>query len=635
MRGGTALLPTDRRTNPGLFLRSRTSRARLRRTVILIVLASAVLLVWRRNRPTSDTNALGDSSPLPDLAHPAPADPFADLVFHDEYGELHYPAQPRNTTEEDSSFPSDFTSAIPQPHPIHYLMREAERTWNEKLARQSRTLPQAVAEYRRRYGRPPPRHFDQWFRFARQHKVQLVDEYDSLHRRILPYAALRPEVLQARSEELQHPKKGASSAWLAHDTVTIRVQDHQISTHGAQKDWDRIVDLTNIMKRFVEFIPDLNMTMTIHDSAFLTIGAENRERHEQAALAGTYLDDIATHSDKPELDGFAVVCPPNSPMRQVDHYDFRPPYVPLNKSSFIGLDHVKAMDLCYHPEYQPIHGAISNGGPRPGVLYPFFTWSTTSLHSELLLPPLEQYNWSVGPDPVWHDKQYDKVVWRGGTTGADMSSEYGRKYTQRVRLARLPFSQGRTTVPLAADDSPSLLGPVKDFLVSAAHLASSFLDIKFDSSPTQCGDGQACEDFENEFEWAEFMMPEENNQYKYLIDVDGNGWSGRFHRLMSTNSLVLKSTLFPEWYSDRIQPWLHYLPVKLDYSDLFPILAFFRGSPFKDRQGAHDALAETIATAGKKWAGEFWRVEDMQAYLFRLLLEYNRVMQGHGTDYVE
>lgn len=27
-------------------------------------------------------------------------------------------------------------------------------------------------------------------------------------------------------------------------------------------------------------------------------------------------------------------------------------------------------------------------------------------------------------------------------------------------------------------------------------------------------------------------------------------------RLMSSNSMVLKSTVFPEWYSDKIQPWL-------------------------------------------------------------------------------
>jgi len=41
-----------------------------------------------------------------------------------------------------------------------------------------------------------------------------------------------------------------------------------------------------------------------------------------------------------------------------------------------------------------------------------------------------------------------------------------------------------------------------------------------------------------------------------MFDVDGNGWSGRFHRLMSMRSAVLKSTVFPEWYQDRVQEWV-------------------------------------------------------------------------------
>lgn len=45
--------------------------------------------------------------------------------------------------------------------------------------------------------------------------------------------------------------------------------------------------------------------------------------------------------------------------------------------------------------------------------------------------------------------------------------------------------------------------------------------------------------------------------------------SGRFHRLMSGRSLVLKSTIFPEWYADRVMPWYHFVPVKIDYTDLY------------------------------------------------------------------
>lgn len=43
-----------------------------------------------------------------------------------------------------------------------------------------------------------------------------------------------------------------------------------------------------------------------------------------------------------------------------------------------------------------------------------------------------------------------------------------------------------------------------------------------------------------EIKFAATQGLEESFNYKYYMDVDGNGWSGRFHRLLWSNSLVLK-----------------------------------------------------------------------------------------------
>lgn len=111
---------------------------------------------------------------------------------------------------------------------------------------------------------------------------------------------------------------------------------------------------------------------------------------------------------------------------------------------------------------------------------------------------------------------------------------------------------------------------------------------------------------------------------------------------MSSNSLVFKSTIYPDWYVDRVQPWVHYVPVQMDLSDLHDSLMFFRGG--LDGKDGHDDLAKKIAYAGKLWTQTYWRKEDMTAYLFRfvealhairnfaltadsrLYLEYGRVM---------
>jgi len=49
------------------------------------------------------------------------------------------------------------------PHPIYELIARAEKEWEEKLSRSSKTLQEAVKEYRRRYKRAPPKGFDLWY----------------------------------------------------------------------------------------------------------------------------------------------------------------------------------------------------------------------------------------------------------------------------------------------------------------------------------------------------------------------------------------------------------------------------------------------------------------------------------------
>lgn len=136
-----------------------------------------------------------------------------------------------------------------------------------------------------------------------------------------------------------------------------------------------------------------------------------------------------------------------------------------------------------------------------------------------------------------------------------------------------------------------------------------------------------------------------------------------FARCRSSRSLVMKSTIFPEWWTKRIMPVRRlpvfllvflesltalflpshsrsgtsasffpslfpllpiltlpsprsYVPIKSDYSDLLDVSAFFIGGP--DGSNAHDLLAKRIGLQGKKWADEHFREADIAAYLFRL-----------------
>lgn len=92
-----------------------------------------------------------------------------------------------------------------------------------------------------------------------------------------------------------------------------------------------------------------------------------------------------------------------------------------------------------------------------------------------------------------------------------------------------------------------------------------------------------------------------------------DSYSARFRSHLASNQVPFKSTIYPEWYQGRIQPWVHYVPVRIDYADVYNLLAFFDGGMDEERTGNHDDLAEEIANAGAEWARTHWRDIDMQA----------------------
>jgi hypothetical protein len=72
-------------------------------------------------------------------------------------------------------------------HPIPKLMADAEEKFKHMLSRQSKTLRDAVGEYRKRYGREPPRGFGDWWQFAQENNLRLVDEFDAINEDLAPF----------------------------------------------------------------------------------------------------------------------------------------------------------------------------------------------------------------------------------------------------------------------------------------------------------------------------------------------------------------------------------------------------------------------------------------------------------------
>eukprot|EP00927_Polykrikos_kofoidii_P062150 TRINITY_DN56970_c0_g1_i1.p1 TRINITY_DN56970_c0_g1~~TRINITY_DN56970_c0_g1_i1.p1 ORF type:complete len:580 (+),score=53.69 TRINITY_DN56970_c0_g1_i1:46-1740(+) len=137
------------------------------------------------------------------------------------------------------------------------------------------------------------------------------------------------------------------------------------------------------------------------------------------------------------------------------------------------------------------------------------------------------------------------------------------------------------------------------------------------------------------------VPPEEHLRFRYLMYIDGTSFSDRLYWLLLTNSLVFRAeSQLRVWLDGGLRPWVHYVPVAEDLTDLSTRLAWATGPPpcgvGCDRTvqagGGGSASANAVvadrgltvaevmsATAGR-FAAEHLSLQASLYYLYRLLL---------------
>jgi hypothetical protein len=93
----------------------------------------------------------------------------------------------------------------------------------------------------------------------------------------------------------------------------------------------------------------------------------------------------------------------------------------------------------------------------------------------------------------------------------------------------------------------------------------------------------------------------EHRRYKYLIDCPGNGYSARIKWLLATGRplFIVEREIIEPWH-ERLQPWVHFIPVAADLSDLLEHHARIEADP---------ALYHSIGEQARHFAAEHLSVE--------------------------
>ncbi|KAK2464643.1 hypothetical protein APHAL10511_003336 [Amanita phalloides] len=570
------------------------------------------------------------------------------------------------------------------PNPIYELIKTNKARWADRLTRASQTLPEAIAEYMRRYGRPPPRGFDIWFNWAKSHHVQLLDDYESIHRGLEPFWGISPSdfrMIQADQE-------------LTTDTFTVAKNSSYNPTYLARASfsdpdtWQQrallrgLDEILDLLEPIDDLLPNFRMIFSPHDNPNLLTNYEIRQAHIDAARSGNYVN--ISVFPPPSSIGFRATCAPGSPARPYDALD-----IPIDRSThppprtspktFIH-NHLHAMDPCMHPYLFHHHGQYVAHDIAPFPLQPHlalqFAYCITPVFHDVAPPSFIAYVNDSYPrhnDLPWDEKLDERIMWRGSNTGMIFSEDTRWQWSQRARLVNmttqldgsenvlLPASrnaEGRRRTPIGQGT------PVRRSLLNPVMTDIAFTGTPFGCEPYYCQYLSTVFPFQPKHDAGSL----ETGLHKYFVDVDGHGWSSRFKRLITSNALVFKATAYPEWWLDRIQPWVHYVPIQVDYSDLYDALVFFRGgfevggSGFEEGviqgvdgeeedgeeradgqrpkavvgQDGEDELAREIASAGREWSQRFWRKEDMTAYFWRMILEIARLSgERDGRDDLE
>jgi len=238
------------------------------------------------------------------------------------------------------------------------------------------------------------------------------------------------------------------------------------------------------------------------------------------------------------------------------------------------------------------------------------------------------------PDPPFQDKT-DVLFWRGTTTEGVTTHGTWRGML-RQRLVHLVNNEtSRQPILLAKPNHSGQFEYMMKRTTDIKRYLETKIDVRLIGPIARCA-GQDCPDQTREFGFGDPIEFRKHWHYRYLFDTDGTAFSGRFIPFLQSNSVVFKAALFREWYEGRLTAWKHFVPVDIRLHDLFSSLAYFGGYGIEERnkrmmEGQIKA-AEKIARDGKVWTEKVLRKEDMEVYMFRLLLEWGRLTDDNRDN---
>ncbi|KAK9420367.1 putative Capsular associated protein [Seiridium unicorne] len=549
-------------------------------------------------------------------------------------------------------------------HPVDELIYknrvEADR-WL-RHADVSTTLHLAVSEYQERHrGRNPPANFDKWFEFALQRKSVIIDQFDQIERDILPFWGMKPSKVKAGLEFVK----------TLSDMGIVTVAGGKAS-HNQPSDLSHkmvLDEAVSMIGSFSQHLPDMEITINLRDRPRVLIPwdelhrltdtrSESKWKLKQMlprALTNRQVDDSANYQNSgsghtlTSLGSPAYVtaqdfrhlqalsCAPGSRSRASVTWNVRDHCASCSDAHSQGQilkNWEYSLDPCHQPDMFNLHDFHTL--PHQFDLYqdllPIFSRSKTNSFNDLLIPLVRP---DVGErvDETRFDSKEDGLFWQQVPQAQPSThdSMHGGHRNRLVHLMNNATTLDRQSVLLgikSGKETKYLYEEVGTREVNN-RLAK---EISFTHPERPCEDPN-CQLVEHEKFGFTPKVDDAISTHRYLMVLDtSDGPSPDTVPVLRSNSVPFISTIFREWFTERLMPWTHFVPIDMRYHGLHSTLAYFEGLKGRGKINGREQVMEGraddarwIAEQGRKWVEKAIRREDMEVYMFRLLLEWGRV----------
>lgn len=493
------------------------------------------------------------------------------------------------------------SSTVTHGHPVEALFANAKLDFERLLQRQSKTYSAAHDEYRRRYGVEPPPGFQAWYESAASHQSPIIDDFDMIFDAVSPLWKLSGQEVLEGMKAAQNARR--SQLWRCRFSRKSAKTKCSHKTLKNDRHFGLLFD--TLLGGLSDVLPDIEFLVNHLDEPAVLIPVSS-VREDPGAKERV---NVTVMSREPIWGEITKFCGPRTGEG----------FTADQKVETLGLPFItdisRSKDLCRHVEYSTAHALLVK--PQSFRLVegrvPILSVGSLSTMGDLLFPSPayieEGFRYDPASDVEWEGKRRN-LYWAGSTTGGFASDDQWRLYQRQrfVELAQNLRRQGHSYLREAD-------GVVRR--EESWFLDSRLYDVAF-TRILQC-ETKHCRDQAAYFNMKGWAHKDEALQSQLVFDMDGNGISGRYYKLLASKSTPLKQTLLREWHDERLIPWLHYIPVSLGMEEMPELVSYLTLTEAGQR------VAREVAEEGREWFLRALREDDFRIYTHRLLLELARV----------